>query len=286
LKVSVLICVHNEEKYILKCIKSLLDQTVKDFEIVIVDDCSTDNTPKIINEFDKRLRYFRNERNFGIVKSRNRSLKLARGDYVFFMDGDCIVSKDWIEQGLKTFKKSDCVGVEGITYYVSKDYKPTISDRVSENREGCHFGLANMAYKKNVLIRIGGLNERYFYREDRELAFRVMKQGRIYRNVNMVVYHQKVTRSVKDVMKKSKRIVSKIYIFKDHGDRTDMLWRIIYPRNLITLLFPLSVFLAYISYKYKKRGGNYNLLPFIYISIVIERIYLWKECIRERVFLI
>ncbi len=63
---------------------------------------ATDKTKNLIENFqDKRIKYFKNEKWLGITKSRNRSIKFAKGDYIFFTDGDCVVSKDWIEQGLK-----------------------------------------------------------------------------------------------------------------------------------------------------------------------------------------
>lgn len=62
-------------------------------------------------------------------------MRYAIGDYIFFTDGDCIVSKDWIKQGLTFLKDSNCVRVEGKSYYVSDKCEPTFSDRTYES--GC-----------------------------------------------------------------------------------------------------------------------------------------------------
>jgi len=166
--VSVLMSVRNVEKSIGNCIRSILDQTFNDFEIVVIDDLSNDNTKNIIEEFnDKRIRYFRNEKWLGLCKSRNLCVKRAKGEYVFFTDGDCTVSKNWIKEGLKHLKDPNCIGVEGRIYYVSEDYEPTFSDYINENRYGGQFMTGNMAYKKRVIETVGGFDERLTYLEER-----------------------------------------------------------------------------------------------------------------------
>jgi GT2 family glycosyltransferase len=76
-------------------------------------------------------------------------------------------------------KDPNCVGVEGKVCYVSEDYKPTFSDRVIQNRYGGQFLTGSMAYKKDVIERVGGFDERYTYLDDRDLALRAMKLGKI-----------------------------------------------------------------------------------------------------------
>ena len=84
------------------------------------------------------------------------------------------MSKDWIEQGLKTLENSNCVGVEGQIYYISKQYKPTFSDHTYEMKPG-KFMTGNVAYKRRVVENVGGFDERYSYFEDRDLAFRILR---------------------------------------------------------------------------------------------------------------
>ena len=284
--VGVVICVRNVEEYIGKCIRSLLNQTFKDFEIVIIDDMSVDNTIHILEKFDdKRIRCFQSEKNFGIAKSRNKGLKLSKGEYVFFTDGDCVVSKDWIEQGLKSLKDPNCVGVEGRTYYVSKEYKPTFSDHVCENKYGGQFATGNMAYKRNIIESVGGFDERYRYYEDRDLALRIQKRGKICFNPDMIAYAQQQTCTPKELIESASHIRNRVTLFRKFGERKLMLWRIVYPWNLAKVLFPPVVFLSLFFHRFRKLD-DFKLLPFVYIHAIYERLQLWKECARERVFLI
>lgn len=90
-KVSVIIPAFNTEDYIRRCIESVLNQTLQDFEIICVDDFSTDSTTAIINEIrqkDNRIRLISNESNLGPGISRSRGCDHAQGEYVFFLDGD------------------------------------------------------------------------------------------------------------------------------------------------------------------------------------------------------
>jgi len=284
--VSVVICIRNVEKYLGKCIRSILDQTFKDFEIVMIDDMSVDNSKHVIEKFDdKRIRYFRNEKHLGIAKSRNRGLELSKGKHIFFTDGDCIVSKNWIEQGLKSLKAAECVGVEGKIYYVSEEYKPTFSDDVCENKYGGQFMTGNIAYKKSVIKSVGGFDERYSYHEDRDLALRILKHGKIYFNPNMIVYVQQQTRTPKNLIESASHIRNRVYLFKKFKERKQMLWRVVYPRNLTIVFFPPVVFLSLFFHRFAKLD-NFKLLPFVYTHAIYERLQLWKECARERVFLI
>ena len=91
-KISVLLPVYNtNEKHLRECIESILNQTFKDFELVILNDASTVDLDKIINSYsDSRIRYYKNETNLGITKSRNKLLELAQGKYVAVADHDDI----------------------------------------------------------------------------------------------------------------------------------------------------------------------------------------------------
>jgi glycosyltransferase involved in cell wall biosynthesis len=90
--VSVVMCARNAEKYIGNCIGSILNQTFQNFEIVLVDDMSSDNTASIVTKFnDKRIRCIRNKEWLKIPRSRNEGLRYAKGKYIFFTDADCTV---------------------------------------------------------------------------------------------------------------------------------------------------------------------------------------------------
>ena len=98
-KISIIVPVYNTEKYIHRCIDSILNQTFKDFELILVDDGSPDNCGVICDEYsikDSRIRVIHQE-NHGASAARNRGLDCAKGDYIAFCDSDDMVSPQWLE---------------------------------------------------------------------------------------------------------------------------------------------------------------------------------------------
>lgn len=118
-KVTILMTVYNNEKYIRTAIFSILNQTFKDIELLLINDCSTDNTDKIISSFnDKRIRYYKNNKNIGISHSLNKGIALANGKYTARMDGDDICYPQRIERQVSYLDRNKDYGLVGSWYYV------------------------------------------------------------------------------------------------------------------------------------------------------------------------
>jgi glycosyltransferase involved in cell wall biosynthesis len=103
-KVSVIIAAFNVEEYIAESIGSVVSQTLKDIEIVVVDDCSTDRTPEIIEQFaalDSRIKVVRHEVNKSLMQVRQTGFRHSTGDYIIFLDGDDKLSVDACEKAYK-----------------------------------------------------------------------------------------------------------------------------------------------------------------------------------------
>ncbi|MBE6349542.1 MAG: glycosyltransferase [Spirochaetaceae bacterium] len=93
-KISIIVPVYKVEKYLSKCIDSILAQTFKDFELILINDGSPDNSPKICNDYaqkDSRIKVI-HQKNAGVSAARNAGLDIAKGEYIGFVDSD-----DWIE---------------------------------------------------------------------------------------------------------------------------------------------------------------------------------------------
>ena len=97
-KVSIIIPVYNVEKYIRRCIDSVLSQTYRDFECIIVDDCSPDKCPEICNDYakrDSRIKVIHKTQNEGLPQARKTGFENSSGEYIIFIDSD-----DWIEPNM------------------------------------------------------------------------------------------------------------------------------------------------------------------------------------------
>ncbi|PXX52508.1 glycosyl transferase family 2 [Hungatella effluvii] len=108
-KVSIIAPVYNVEKYIKRCIDSILEQTYSDIEVILVDDGSKDSTGKICDEYaisDQRIKVVHKE-NGGLGIARNSGLEMATGDFVTFIDGDDSITNDHIKKMVKALEKDD-----------------------------------------------------------------------------------------------------------------------------------------------------------------------------------
>ena len=99
-KVSIIVPVYNVEKYLKRCINSLINQTLQDIEIIVVDDGSTDNSGQIIKEYQEKnsnIKYYKKE-NGGLSDARNYGMKYAPSEYIAFLDSDDFVDKTMYEK--------------------------------------------------------------------------------------------------------------------------------------------------------------------------------------------
>ena len=284
--ITVIMAFYNDAGCLREAITAILNQTYKNFELIAVDDCSTDGSYELVRSFkDKRIRILRNKENKGIAKTRNSAIPHAKGQYIFFTDSDCVVHPDWLKEGLKPFKNKDCVGVEGYTIYIKKGYVPSISDKVPGTLEQGHYMTCNIGYKKSILQELGGLDERYCYNDDRELALRVLERGKIYYCDKMCVTHQKKLWTVNSRIKSARRAADRVLLFKDHGEKEFFIGRIMYPRNLVKILFPPLILLPLFKHK-NKTFLDYKIVLASYIRFLYERYIIWKSAIRYRIFVV
>lgn len=108
--VSIIMPSWNTGKFIGESIQSIINQTYKKWELLIVDDCSTDNTDGAVSLFkDQRIKYYKNEMNFGAALTRNRAIREAQGEWIAFLDSDDLWFPEKLEYQIKFMKKNNLV---------------------------------------------------------------------------------------------------------------------------------------------------------------------------------
>jgi glycosyltransferase involved in cell wall biosynthesis len=115
---TVIVCVYNGGDQITACLASLLAMDFQDYQIVVIDDGSTDDTPSRLEEFKRlhptlRITVVRNERNSGVSASRNVGIEASSGEFVFFIDSDCTVDPRWLGTFIKGFDRPGVAAVAG-----------------------------------------------------------------------------------------------------------------------------------------------------------------------------
>jgi len=183
--VSVIIPLYNGEKFIRKTIQSILNQTYKDVEIIIVDDCSTDNSKEVIfNEFGgligKKIIYVRNQENMERSYTRNRGFEVSKGEYVFFLDADDEWEEDYIESSLKELEKYHIVYSVPRTFIdqdskVIRVSKKRIPEDVGKLIFSGQIGYPSAsAFRREAFL---GYREDVLHREDWEIYIRSYLSG-------------------------------------------------------------------------------------------------------------
>ena len=143
--VSIIVPVYNVNKYINDCLHSLCKQSLKNIEIIVVDDCGNDDSMDKVRDFaakDERIKVIYNEKNLGLAESRNIGLKYVRGKYVAFCDSDDWVSLDFYEKLYNAIERENADIAVGNVIYFYDEHKQT------EGWVGCN----NFKLGKDVIV--------------------------------------------------------------------------------------------------------------------------------------
>lgn len=197
-KISVLMPVYNTEKYLGNAIESILNQTFQDFEFIVADDCSTDNSWKLLKDYarnDRRIVPIRNSVNLRTTKTLNRGLRIAKGKYMIRMDADDWSYPNRFEKQYEFMEKHLDVGVSGGTIEVCNERLKVLNLRryplTDEDVRKIIFRYSPFAHpatiwRMKIIKELGGYNENIPLTQDYELYFRVGQKSK-FANLSDVI---------------------------------------------------------------------------------------------------
>ena len=199
-KVSVIISVYNGEKTIAKCLDSVLALDYPDFEVIVMDDCSTDGTMGILQGYGKKISKWKPKFNCGQALCRNMGVDIATGSYIAFIDADVIVDRYLLKTLMSSLTNNAGIGgiqrcpidatpkqkviysfLHGIGFMT--EYQGQWRSRVA------HLPSCNVLYRKDIFQKFNGFRNMR-YGEDGDLNYRITKAGYglIY-EPNAICYH-------------------------------------------------------------------------------------------------
>jgi glycosyltransferase involved in cell wall biosynthesis len=181
INVTVLIPVYNNKNDIIHAIQSIIDQTYQDWEIIVIDDCSTDGTFELVKDFiannEYRIQLIRNKINQGTYISLNEGLVRAKGEYICRIDSDDTVANNHIELNMRELTQDP-------SYVASKT---TIVNRATA--QVLRYGEASLFYKKSIINEIGYYDSVRFG-ADSEFRYRIIKKyGNKILELNHITYY-------------------------------------------------------------------------------------------------
>lgn len=184
--ISVLMPAYNAAEYIREAIDSILTQTFTDFEFIIINDGSTDSTEDIILSYsDKRIKYYANECNLGIVKTLNRGIDLSNGRYIARMDADDVSMPDRLEKQVHLLDVNPQIVACGTLYAIYGDQRQTPVDVATDVQDirydmaiYCQFAHSTMMIRKDTLDQYKlRYREEYKCAEDYKLWTELLQYG-------------------------------------------------------------------------------------------------------------
>lgn len=209
-KVSLIVPIYNTEKYLEKCINSLINQTLKDIEIILINDGSPDNSDKVIKKFkDKRIKYIKKE-NEGIGKTRNLGIETATGEYLAFVDSDDYLNEHFCEYMYEKATKDKCdlvicdffqeaYSLQGIKF---KDFKDTNLKKTPELINNINLGPCNKLYKRDLFNNKNNRFVENLKYEDAPFVVRMLlsakKIGKVNDYLTYYVIHENSETTVRD----------------------------------------------------------------------------------------
>lgn len=176
---------HNAQKYISGAIESILNQTFKKFELIIINDSSTDKTLAIVKSFskkDSRIRMVNNDTRLNIARTLNKGISLAKSNIIARMDADDIAFPNRLELQYKLINSSKNIAVVGANVVIMNTVGNQIAIRSYPESSGelkrCLFRYSPFAhpvvmFRKNMFEKVGGYNPKYSPTEDLDLWFRL-----------------------------------------------------------------------------------------------------------------
>lgn len=202
-KVSVIIPVYNMEQYISECLDSVMNQSLKDIEIICIDDCSTDSSAIIINKFkskDRRIRYFKLDNNSGSGPARNMGISNANGQFSIFLDPDDFYYNNTVLETLYTKAIENSVNIVAgnmLIYDIPTQRKSVFIPSLHFNEERFYsykkeypscFGYQSFLFKTSLLRDNNLYFPNYIRRQDPVFLLNVMLKNDTFYGINDFVY--------------------------------------------------------------------------------------------------
>ena len=194
-KISIIMGVFNSEETLKNSIESILDQSFRDFEFLILDDCSTDNSFQIADIYrkkDERIKLYRNHENLGLTKSLNILIENSKSDYIARQDSDDVSRNKRLEAQLsfiKKFKLDGCTTkaisqqTGKILHKIANKFPPKATIKYKNP-----FIHGSLLILKKTLDEVGCYDENFIYAQDYKLMSEVLKNGSSIKIMNDIFY--------------------------------------------------------------------------------------------------
>lgn len=220
--VSIIMPAYNAKKYIANAIQSVIDQTIENWELLVIDDCSNDGTVEIIEKFvlsDKRIKLIYNPENIGVSETRNRGIQQALGEWIAFLDSDDLWKQNKLEKQFEVAKSVNAEFLFTGASYINEDGKPfkgqfsvpyinTFSTLKKQNVISCSSVLLKKYHFENIKMENDRLHEDYV------VWLRILRRGICAYGINEPLLTYRISKNSKSGNKfKTLKMTYKVFRF-------------------------------------------------------------------------
>tara|TARA_A100000164_G_scaffold136435_1_gene121129 strand:+ start:1213 stop:1887 length:675 start_codon:yes stop_codon:yes gene_type:complete len=213
--ISVIMSVYNDENNVANAIQSILDQTFDDFEFLIMDDCSTDNTYEEMIKFvnDSRVKLYVNEKNIGLTKSLNKLIEESNGKYIFRQDSDDISFKNRFDEQIKILETKDiktCTtrAIDLNNNKIIPSLSAWIPKKITMKFKNPYIH-GTLAIEKLLLNSIGNYSEDFYYSQDFRLYLDLAQKNEKIYEIKKPLYKLNTSNNISTINKEEQK-----YYFK------------------------------------------------------------------------
>lgn len=275
--ISIIILNWNGRHHLMECLSSVLKQTYSDYEVIVVDNGSTDGSQEYIRSNFPSVNLICNGQNYGFCKGNNIGIKAAKGEYIVLLNNDTFVEPDWLEQLYGCMVSDRQVGfcASKLLFYSERELLDAAGDGFSVcgagykrghledtekyDKDDYVFGACAGAamYKKEMLDKIGLLDEDFFVAyEDSDLSFRAQLAGYKCKYASKAKVYHKVNSTL--------GTLSETYVFYGHRNVEYTYFKNMPSRLLIRTLLPHIVYDTLAFIYFTKKG---KMLPYVRAKI-------------------
>ena len=201
-RVSILMNGYNSEKYLKEAIDSIYNQTFKDWEIIFIDNCSTDTTKQIVLSYDKKIKYFKTHKNLPLGEARNFGLKKCKGEYLAFLDTDDIWLKDKLDRQISMLDSeqdlqmcySGAIWIDENGEEINRDLPKAKSGYVFPYQlRRYEVNMQSVVIRNNIPIEF---NSKMEFSPDYDLFMKIMSRYRVGVEIEPLIKYRKLSNSL------------------------------------------------------------------------------------------
>ena len=267
---SVVIPLFNKEKFIKATLQSVINQSYKNFEILIINDGSTDKSLNLTNEFDDKRVKIINQKNRGLSASRNKGVELAKAKYIAFLDADDLWNKDYLSIKYQLINKNSEYAFFGSP---SKPFFNKNSPQLKSNSFNLEkakvisnyfkyrtnlFGYSSIVIKKSIFKEIGGFDTSYNYGEEEDFNIRCFrKYDLVYYDEFQSHYRKGIRNQLTNPNKNFNRIIPDYDIYLANNKNEDLKKYIEFIYFKLLVLYKMELNYEKVDYYKKKINPNH-----------------------------